>query len=74
MADSYGYSQDGLEHYTCCRAAGQTSELFFIWRDSYERGGRYDVQEFDLAVQRPMVFGGTGDVHHAFFTNTSDIG
>lgn len=40
-----------------------TSELFFVWKDSYERGGRYDVPEFDLAVQRPMVFGGDAEPH-----------
>ncbi len=41
----------------------RTSELFFIWKDSYSRGGRYDVPEFDLAVQRPMVFGGDAEPH-----------
>lgn len=40
---------------------GQTSELFFVWKDSYLRGGRYDVPEFDLAVRRPMVFGGDAE-------------
>ena len=38
-------------------AMERTSELFFIWKDSYQPGGRYDVPECDLAVQRPMVFG-----------------
>ena len=42
----------------------QTSEMFFIWKDSFTRGGRYDVPEFDLAVHRPMVFGGDAGPHH----------
>ena len=44
-------------------ALNRTSELFFIWKDSYVRGGRYDVPEFDLAIQRPMVFGGDAEPH-----------
>ncbi|MCC7265107.1 MAG: carbohydrate-binding family 9-like protein [Candidatus Latescibacteria bacterium] len=44
--------------------ANRTSELFFIWKDAYTRGGRYDVPEFDLARQRPMVFGGDNGAHH----------
>ena len=43
---------------------GVTSEMFYIWKDSYQRGGRYDVPEFDLAVHRPMVFGGDSGPHH----------
>ena len=43
---------------------GVTSEMFYIWKDSYQRGGRYDAPEFDLAVHRPMVFGGDGGLHH----------
>ena len=53
----------GAYYNLCLNAAGQMSELFFIWKDSYERGGRYDVPEFDLAVQRPMVFGGDAEPH-----------
>jgi hypothetical protein len=41
----------------------KTSELFFIWKDAYTRGSRYDVAEFDLAIQRPMVFGGDAQPH-----------
>jgi cellulose/xylan binding protein with CBM9 domain len=36
---------------------GQTQELFFIWKDAYTRGGRYDVAEFGLAAHKPMVLG-----------------
>jgi hypothetical protein len=42
----------------------RTSEHFFIWKDAYIRGGRYDVTEFDLARQRPMVFGGDNGLPH----------
>lgn len=37
---------------------GETCEIFYIWKDSYKRGGRYDITEFDLATHRPMVLGG----------------
>ena len=37
---------------------GATLEMFHIWKDAYQRGGRYDVPEFDLAVHRPEVLGG----------------
>jgi hypothetical protein len=43
---------------------GRTSEMFFIWKDAYQRGGRYDVPEFDLALHRPMVFGGDSGPRH----------
>ena len=42
---------------------GRRSEMFFIWKDAYSRGSRYDVPEFDLAVHKPMVFGGDGGPH-----------
>ena len=37
---------------------GATSEMVFIWKNAYQRGGKYDVPEFDLAVHRPEVLGG----------------
>ena len=37
---------------------GATSEMFHIWKEAYQRGDRYDVPEFDLAVHRPEVLGG----------------
>ena len=43
---------------------GRTAEIFFVWKDAYQRGGRYDLPEFDLAVQRPMVFGGDAGFPH----------
>ncbi len=45
-------------------AANRTSELFFIWKDAYCRGGRYDTPEFDLATRCPMVFGGDAGPAH----------
>ena len=39
-------------------------EMLYIWKDSYQRGGRYDIPEFDLAVHQPMVFGGDAGPHH----------
>ncbi|MEE3234993.1 MAG: carbohydrate-binding family 9-like protein [Candidatus Latescibacterota bacterium] len=43
---------------------GNRSEMFFIWKDSYKHGGRYDIPEFDLADKKPMVFGGDSGPHH----------
>lgn len=43
---------------------GATSEMIYIWKDAYRRGGRYDIPEFDLAVHRPMVFGGDAGPRH----------
>ena len=52
-------------YYTLAIAAdNRRSEMFFIWKDAYMRGGRYDVAEFDLAEQKPMVFGGDAGPHH----------
>ena len=51
-----------------CRVAvnprGGAAAAFFIFKDAYRRGGRYDVPEFDLARQRPSVSGGDGGPHH----------
>jgi hypothetical protein len=43
----------------------QISQFCAIWKDAYQRGGRYDVPEFDLARQRPAVYGGDVGPHHA---------
>ena len=42
----------------------RAAELAVIWKDSYRRGGRFDADEFDLARQRPAVYGGDGGPHH----------
>lgn len=54
----------GAYYDLCVNPASRTSELFFVWKDAYRRGGRYDVPEFDLAVHRPMVFGGDAGPAH----------
>jgi hypothetical protein len=36
-------------------------EVFFIWQDAYQRGGRFDVPEFDLLTRRALSFGGNFD-------------
>jgi len=43
---------------------GTALEMFYIWKDSYQRGGRYDIPDFDLAAHRPMVFGGDAAPRH----------
>ena len=54
----------GAWYELCISPANRTSEVFFVWKDAYRRGGRYDTPEFDLTTQRPMVFGGdAGPVH-----------
>lgn len=40
-------------------ALGTIYEVFFIWRDAYKRGGRFDVPEFDLL--NAYSFGGDYD-------------
>ena len=36
-------------------------EVFFIWRDAYQRGGKFDVPEFDLIKYNAFSFGGNYD-------------
>ncbi|HLG43088.1 MAG TPA: carbohydrate-binding family 9-like protein [Planctomycetota bacterium] len=38
-------------------ARGTVYEAFYIWRDAYRRGGRFDLPEFD-AVDKGITFGG----------------
>jgi hypothetical protein len=42
-------------------ALGTVYEVFFIWQDAYQRGGRFDVPEFDLHSGRALSFGGNYD-------------
>jgi len=42
----------------------ETAELAVIWKDAYRRGGRFDVEAFDLARQRPGVYGGDAGPRH----------
>ena len=43
---------------------GTALEMFYIWKDSYKRGGRYDIPEFDLAEHGPVVLGGDYGTPH----------
>ena len=42
-------------------ALGTLYEVFFIWQDAYQRGGKFDVPEFDLLARPALSFGGTFD-------------
>jgi hypothetical protein len=42
-------------------ALGTIYEVFFIWRDAFTRGGRFDRPEFDLYDPRTFSFGGNYD-------------
>ncbi len=36
-------------------------EVFFIWRDAYKKGGKFDVPEFDIYKKTALTFGGDYD-------------
>lgn len=36
-------------------------EVFFIWRDAYQRGGKFDLPDFDVFNKKAMTFGGDYD-------------
>lgn len=36
-------------------------EVFFIWKDAYKKGGKFDVPEFDVFSPKAMTFGGNYD-------------
>jgi len=42
-------------------ARGTTYQMFYIWRDAYKKGGRFDVPEFDVVNNNAMTFGGDYD-------------
>jgi len=42
-------------------ARGTTYQMFYIWRDAYKKGGRFDVPEFDIVKNNAMTFGGDYD-------------
>lgn len=42
-------------------------EVFYIWRDAYVKGGRFDVPEFDVFSQDALTFGGNHDRTGEFF-------
>jgi hypothetical protein len=46
-------------------ALGTVYEVFFVWKDAYRRGGRFDVPEFDM--MNALTFGGDYDRTGATF-------
>lgn len=42
-------------------------EVFFIWKDAYQRGSRFDVPQFDVHHSQAMTFGGDSDRSGASF-------
>ncbi len=42
-------------------ALGILYEVFFIWRDAYRRGSRFDLPEFDVVDRKALSFGGNFD-------------
>ena len=36
-------------------------EVFFIWKDAYKKGGKFDVPEFDVFKEKALTFGGNDD-------------
>ena len=42
-------------------ARGTTYQMFYIWRDAYRKGGKFDVAEFDPVQTNALVFGGDYD-------------
>ena len=42
-------------------ALGTTYQVFFIWRDAYQKGGPFDVPEFDVMKHQALTFGGDYD-------------
>lgn len=36
-------------------------EVFFIWKDAYRKGSRFDVAQFDVFKEKAMTFGGDYD-------------
>lgn len=48
-------------------ALGTIYEVFFIWRDAYKKGGRFDLPEFDVHERDAYTFGGDYDRSPASF-------
>jgi hypothetical protein len=48
-------------------AANAVYEVFFIWKDAYTKGGRFDIPEFDVHGPQAYTFGGNYDRSGASF-------
>lgn len=42
-------------------ALNKIYEVFFIWKDAFVKGGKFDVPEFDVFKEKAMTFGGDYD-------------
>lgn len=54
---------DGIDTYyeLEINARNTVYEVFFIWKDAYQRDGRFDCPEFDVFAQNAYTFGGNHD-------------
>lgn len=68
--DSLIFLENDLELFIdgdgCCyeleiNARNTVYEVFFIWRDAYQKGGRFHVPEFDVHQPEAVTFGGDYD-------------
>ena len=48
-------------------AANTIYEVFFIWKDAYTKGGRFDIPQFDVHQDQAYTFGGDYDRSGASF-------
>jgi hypothetical protein len=48
-------------------AANAVYEVFFIWKDAYTKGGRFDIPEYDVHGPQAYTFGGDYDRSGASF-------
>lgn len=48
-------------------AANTIYEVFFIWKDAYKKGGKFDIPEFDVHQSQAYTFGGDYDRSGASF-------
>ena len=48
-------------------AANTIYEVFFVWRDAYKRGGKFDLPQFDMHDSRTYTFAGNDDRSEAHF-------
>lgn len=48
-------------------AANTIYEVFFIWKDAYKKGGKFDIPQFDVHQDQAYTFGGDYDRSGASF-------
>jgi len=42
-------------------------EVFFLWKDAYKKGSKFDVEKFDVFKDKALTFGGNYDRSEEFF-------